>query len=49
VPVVATKTGNGRADSPLVVVDDSDGEDMPAAKRRKLDGVAVDATMSMVG
>ncbi|KAJ6539064.1 hypothetical protein B0H19DRAFT_1269423 [Mycena capillaripes] len=42
VPVLAGNTatidmGKGRADSPLVVVDDSDGEDRPAAKRRKLE------------
>ncbi|KAK7061497.1 hypothetical protein R3P38DRAFT_2829837 [Favolaschia claudopus] len=57
VPIVsgnaaATHTGNGRADSPVIVVDDSDGEDMPAAKRRKIDEGAptvVDATMSIIG
>ncbi|KAJ7688449.1 hypothetical protein B0H17DRAFT_1068780 [Mycena rosella] len=38
IPVpVLTGAGDGRADSPVVIVDDSDGEDRPAAKRRKLE------------
>ncbi|KAJ7774241.1 fork head domain-containing protein [Mycena maculata] len=35
--LAANSTGNGRADSPLVIVDDSDEDDKPAAKRRKLE------------
>ncbi|KAJ7667722.1 hypothetical protein DFH06DRAFT_1183383 [Mycena polygramma] len=51
VPVFAgttAATGNGRAESPLVVVDDSDDEDRPAAKRRKLEDEPSDAVISMV-
>jgi hypothetical protein len=52
-PPVPVPTGGGRADSPLVVVDDSDGEDRPASKRRKLEEgistVAFDTVMSAAG
>ncbi|KAJ6516160.1 hypothetical protein C8R45DRAFT_1067508 [Mycena sanguinolenta] len=48
-PVAAAAAG-ARADSPLVIIDDSD-EDVPAAKRRKVEDVpvtAVDVPMSVV-
>lgn len=39
--VAAVDMGKGRADSPLVIVDDSDGEDRPATKRRKLEDPSI--------
>ncbi|KAF7355084.1 hypothetical protein MSAN_01423900 [Mycena sanguinolenta] len=50
-PAAAAAPG-GRADSPLVIIDDSDDELVPAAKRRKVEDVpvaaAVDVPMSVI-